>query len=115
MTERANATSLSLKVFLIDNKLRKESIHRKMGKPISLNEVRPPRSIRSLNRNRVSGHDDLAANLPSGYDVLCSRLSRCNIRIRVAIVQTSTLYRELAINKNVDGGGRRIMPWLQDN
>lgn len=72
-------------------------------------------SIRSLSRTRVPGHDDLAANLPSGYDVPYSRLSRCNIQIGVAITQIITLYRELSINKNVDGGGCRIMPWLQDN
>jgi hypothetical protein len=104
--------ALKLKVSPINNKLRRESIHRKMGKPIMLNEVRP---IRSLSGTRVSGHDDLAANLPSGYDVQFSRPSRCNIQIRMAVVQISTLYRELSINKNVDGGGCRIMPWLQDN
>ena len=61
-----------------------------------------------------SGHDDLAANHPSEYDVPYSRLSRCNSRIWEAIMQIVALYRELSINKNVDGGGCRIMPSMQD-
>lgn len=74
-----------------------------------LNEVRPPRSIRSLSRTRVSGYDDLAANLPSEYDVPYSRLSRCNSLFGVVIVQIVELYRELSINKNVDAGGSWVL------